>query len=41
MPHLIQKGEENLVIPIHGYPVMSTEDFPPKLNFPSTPVGNR
>ncbi|XP_059153002.1 cilia- and flagella-associated protein 221-like isoform X2 [Physella acuta] len=34
-------GEENLIIPIHGYPVMCTKDFPRKYNFPLVPVGHR
>ncbi|CAH1789213.1 unnamed protein product [Owenia fusiformis] len=35
------KGEENLVIPIHAYPVMNTSDFPTIVNFPPVPVGHR
>ncbi|XP_021377773.1 cilia- and flagella-associated protein 221-like isoform X2 [Mizuhopecten yessoensis] len=34
-------GEENLVIPIHGYPVMSTDDFPQQFSFPPVPVGHK
>ncbi|KAK3108459.1 hypothetical protein FSP39_008303 [Pinctada imbricata] len=34
-------GEENLVIPIHAYPVMSTKDFPSNFNFPPVPVGHK
>ncbi|XP_060070730.1 cilia- and flagella-associated protein 221-like [Ylistrum balloti] len=34
-------GEENLVIPIHAYPVMSTEDFPQQFSFPPVPVGHK
>ncbi|XP_062604429.1 cilia- and flagella-associated protein 221-like isoform X2 [Saccostrea cucullata] len=34
-------GEENLVIPIHAYPVMSTRDFPTQFNFPPVPVGHK
>lgn len=32
-------GDENLVIPIHGYPIMSTKDFPRNFTFPVTAVG--
>lgn len=35
------QGEENLVIPIHAYPVMNAEDFPPQLTFPAVPVGHK
>lgn len=34
-------GEENLIIPIHAYPVMTTKDFPQLFNFPSVPVGHK
>lgn len=34
-------GEENLIIPIHAYPVMSTKDFPQLFNFPPVPVGHK
>lgn len=34
-------GEENLVIPIHAYPVMSTDDFPQQFSFPPVPVGHK
>ncbi|XP_025093721.1 cilia- and flagella-associated protein 221-like isoform X2 [Pomacea canaliculata] len=33
-------GEDNLMIPIHGYPVMSTKGFPQEFTFPDTPVGH-
>lgn len=33
--------EENLIIPIHAYPVMNTKDFPQLFNFPPVPVGHR
>ncbi|KAL8567912.1 hypothetical protein ACOMHN_059034 [Nucella lapillus] len=32
-------GDENLVIPIHGYPIMSTKEFPRNFTFPVTAVG--
>lgn len=34
-------GEENLVIPVHAYPVMSTDDFPQQFSFPPVPVGHK
>lgn len=34
-------GEQNLVIPIHAYPVMSTKEFPTNFTFPNVPVGHR
>ncbi|KAK3588715.1 hypothetical protein CHS0354_026034 [Potamilus streckersoni] len=34
-------GEENLLIPVHAYPVMSTKDFPQLFNFPPVPVGHK
>ncbi|KAK2149919.1 hypothetical protein LSH36_431g01010 [Paralvinella palmiformis] len=34
------KGEENLVIPLHAYPVMNTDDFPKFIKFPPVPVGH-
>ena len=34
-------GEQNLVIPIHAYPVMSTKEFPTNFMFPNVPVGHR
>lgn len=37
----IFQGEENLVIPIHAYPVMSTKDFPTQFSFPPVPVGHK
>ena len=38
---LLLQGEENLVIPIHAYPIMSTKDFPTQYNFPPVPVGHK
>ena len=35
------QGEENLIIPIHAYPVMSTDIFPSQLTFPPVPVGHK
>ncbi|XP_076466697.1 LOW QUALITY PROTEIN: cilia- and flagella-associated protein 221-like [Babylonia areolata] len=32
-------GDENLIIPIHGYPIMSTKQFPRNFSFPVTAVG--
>lgn len=34
-------GDENLIVPIHGYPVMSTKQFPRNFTFPVTQVGER
>ena len=39
--HFVYQGEENLIIPIHAYPVMDTSDFPEKISFPPVPVGQR
>ncbi|XP_064613685.1 cilia- and flagella-associated protein 221-like isoform X2 [Liolophura sinensis] len=33
-------GEENLIVPIHAYPVMITDCFPEHVDFPSVPVGH-
>ncbi|KAJ7384106.1 hypothetical protein OS493_023430 [Desmophyllum pertusum] len=33
------KAEENLIIPIHAYPVMNTDGFPREVHFPSVPLG--
>ncbi|XP_029201287.2 LOW QUALITY PROTEIN: cilia- and flagella-associated protein 221-like [Acropora millepora] len=33
------KAEENLIVPIHAYPVMDTEGFPREVHFPSVPLG--
>ncbi|XP_064648100.1 cilia- and flagella-associated protein 221-like [Lineus longissimus] len=35
------KGEDNLIIPIHAYPVMNTADFPDHVDFPPVPVGQK
>ncbi|CAE1328851.1 Cilia- and flagella-associated protein 221 [Acanthosepion pharaonis] len=34
-------GEENVVVPIHAYPVMNTDGFPQFYLFPPVPVGER
>ncbi|KAK0058292.1 cilia- and flagella-associated protein 221-like isoform X1 [Biomphalaria pfeifferi] len=34
------QGDENLIIPIHGYPVMNTKDFPRNYTFSPIPVGS-
>ncbi|XP_041366512.1 cilia- and flagella-associated protein 221-like [Gigantopelta aegis] len=34
-------GEENLVIPIHAYPVMDTGGFPVNFSFSAVPVGHK
>lgn len=34
-------GEENIIVPIHGYPIMSTKEFPRHYTFQSIPVGHR
>ena len=34
------QDEENLVIPIHAYPVMNADDFPNVIDFSAVPVGH-
>lgn len=34
-------NEENLVVPIHGYPIMSTKEIPRNFTFQAIPVGHR
>ena len=36
---LFQKGDENLYVPIHAYPIVSSFDFPSQYKFPSLPLG--
>lgn len=36
---IIFQGDENLFVPIHGYPIVSSYDFPTKYSFPKTSVG--
>lgn len=33
------QDEKNLIIPIHGYPVMNTSEFPQLIDFPAVPIG--
>ena len=35
------KAEENLIIPIHAYPVMNTDGFPREVHFPLVPLGEK
>ncbi|CAH3130560.1 unnamed protein product [Pocillopora meandrina] len=35
------KAEENLIVPIHAYPVMNTDEFPREVHFPSVPLGEK
>lgn len=37
---LCPQGEDNLIIPIHAYPVMDTADYPLQLKFPQTAIGD-
>ncbi|KAH9519003.1 hypothetical protein Btru_008882 [Bulinus truncatus] len=34
------QGEDNLIVPIHGYPVMNTKEFPRNYTFSPIPVGS-
>ena len=33
------QDDQNLLVPIHAYPVMNTAKFPSHVRFPTTPVG--
>ena len=33
------QDDQNLLVPIHAYPVMNTAKFPSNVRFPTTPVG--
>ncbi|KAM9328437.1 LOW QUALITY PROTEIN: uncharacterized protein cfap221 [Pholidichthys leucotaenia] len=33
------KGEDNLLIPVHGYPVIDDLHFPPRIDLPAVPLG--
>ena len=35
------QGKKNVMVPIHGYPVMSTADFPRHFTFPVIAIGER
>ena len=35
----LSQGEDNILVPIHAYPVMDVSKFPRMVTFPLTPVG--
>ena len=37
--YVTSQDEQNLLVPIHAYPIMSTAKFPSRVQFPPTPVG--
>lgn len=39
LQHCHLQGEQNLLVPIHAYPVMNTAKFPKSVVFPRTPIG--
>lgn len=38
---LSSKGEENLLIPVHAYPVIDDLQIPPHIDLPAVPLGQR
>lgn len=38
---IFSEGDENLYIPIHAYPIITSFDFPSKYKFPNLPIGKR
>jgi len=36
---LIWQGEDNLVVPIHAFPVLNTSEFPKFIDFSLVPLG--
>jgi hypothetical protein len=39
--HVSFQAEENLLIPIHAYPVMGSLNFPKEVHFATVPLGER
>lgn len=39
--YTLPKGEENLLIPVHAYPVIDDLRIPPHINLPAVPLGQR
>lgn len=39
--HTLSKGEENLLIPVHAYPVIDDLQIPPHIDLSAVPLGQR
>lgn len=41
IPSTLPQEEENLIIPVHAYPVITDLHIPPRIDLPAVPFGQR